>query len=216
MDYNNKPEGYYKNVRHEMLNFLPNTAKKALDVGCAEGVFGMAIKSKNNAEVWGIELMEDHANEAKKVLDKVFIGPCESFLNDLPENYFDVIYFNDVLEHMVDPYSVLTEIKKKLSHNGLVISSIPNLRYYKVFKELYFDEDFEYKEEGILDKTHLRFFTKNSIKNMYERLGYEIISHVGINGEKSKKSILYKFPDFFRIKEDMKHLQFATVAKKIN
>lgn len=214
MDYNNKPEGYYKNVRHEMLHFLPHDAKKILDVGCAEGVFGMAIKERNNAEVWGIELMENHAIEAKKVLDKVFTGQCEHFLDSLPKNYFDVIYFNDVLEHMVDPYAILNAIKMNLSKNGLVISSIPNLRYYKIFKELYFDENFEYKEEGVLDKTHLRFFTKKSIRKMYENLDYKIISHVGINGDKPKKSFVYKFPEFFKIKEDMKHLQFATVAMK--
>lgn len=216
MDYNNKLEGYYTNVRQEMLAFLPNDAKKILDVGCSEGYFGKAVKDKNNAEVWGIEYMEKHAKEAQKVLDKVFIGPCENFLDDLPENYFEVIYFNDVLEHLVDPYLVLEKIKSKLTKNGIVISSIPNLRYYQVMEELYFNGDFEYKEEGILDKTHLRFFTKKSIKNMYEKLGYKVLSHVGINGEKTLKSYLYNFPKFFIIEEDMKHLQFATVAKKIN
>jgi len=214
MDYNNKPDNYYKNVRQEMLAFLPENAKKVLDVGCAEGHFGFAIKVKNKAEVWGIELMPEHGMEAEKILDKVFIGKCEQFLNDLPNNYFDVIYFNDVLEHMVDPYQVLTILKSKLINKGHVISSIPNLRYYKVFKELVFDEEFEYKEEGILDKTHLRFFTKKSIVKMYERLGYKIIFHVGINGHKPKKTYIFKFPDFYKIREDMLHLQYATVAMK--
>lgn len=215
MDYNNKPESYYTNVRQEMLSFLPKTANKILDVGCSEGNFGLAIKEKNNAEVWGIELMEKHAIEAKKKLHKVFIGQCEDFLDNLPNNHFDAIYFNDVLEHMVDPYSVLDKMKAKLSDNGVIISSIPNLRYHRVFKELVFDKDFKYKEEGILDKTHLRFFTKKSIIRMYEDLGYKIISHVGINGEKKIRRTIFKFPDFFKIKEDMKHLQYATVASKI-
>jgi 2-polyprenyl-3-methyl-5-hydroxy-6-metoxy-1,4-benzoquinol methylase len=214
MDYDNKPENYYKHVRQEMLDFLPSNAKKILDVGCAEGYFGLAIKNKNDAEVWGIELMLEHALQAEKKLHKVYTGKCEDFMESLPNNYFDVVYFNDVLEHMVDPYYVLEIIKTKLVNNGVVISSIPNLRYYQVFKEIYFNEDFEYKEEGILDKTHLRFFTKKSIVRMYEDLNYEIISHIGINGEKPKKSIFYKFPEYFKVKEDMKHLQYATVAMK--
>jgi 2-polyprenyl-3-methyl-5-hydroxy-6-metoxy-1,4-benzoquinol methylase len=213
MDYNNKPDGYYKNIRHEMLAFLPANAKRVLDVGCGEGAFANAIKNKNKAEVWGIELMPDAAKEAQKVLDKVFCGPCEGFLETLPNDYFDAIYFNDVLEHLVNPYSVLKIIKEKLSENGVVISSIPNLRYYRIFKEIYFKESFEYKEDGVLDKTHLRFFTKKSIQKMYEDLGYEVMSHVGINGEKSMKPYIYNIPRFFK-GMDMKHLQFATVARK--
>lgn len=213
MDYTNKPEEYYKHVRQEMLAYLPPSAKKVLDVGCAEGAFGLAIKEKNKATVWGIELTKEAANKAINVLDKVFIGPCENFIDELPDNYFDTIYFNDVLEHMVEPADVLKKMKSKLTEDGVVISSIPNIRYFRVFKEMYFDESFEYKPEGVLDKTHLRFFTKKSIKKMYEDLGYKIISHEGINGEKSIKPFLYNIPRFFK-GLDMKHLQFATVAKK--
>ena len=77
MDYENKPKGYYDNVRTEMLAFLPNDAKIVLDVGCGNGAFAEIIKEKNNAEVWGIELMETHGKEAQEKLDKVFIGKCE-------------------------------------------------------------------------------------------------------------------------------------------
>lgn len=214
MDYNNKPDGYYKNIRHEMLAFLPSDAKRVLDVGCGVGAFANAIKTKYEAEVWGIELMPDAAREATKVLDKVFVGPCEEFIEQLPDDFFDVIYFNDVLEHLVDPYSILEIIKNKLSKNGVVISSIPNVRYYRVFREIYFKEDFKYREDGVMDKTHLRFFTKKSIQRMYEDIGFEVISHVGINGEKSIKPYLYNIPRFFK-GMDMQHLQFATVARKV-
>lgn len=214
MDYNNKPDNYYKNIRHEMLDFLPSNAKKVLDIGCAEGFFGEAIKIKNNAEVWGIEYMEEHANVASNKLDKVYSGKCEDFLDKLPNNYFDVIYFNDVLEHLVDPEYVLKVIKQKLVPNGKVISSIPNLRYYKVFMEIYLEKDFKYKEEGVLDKTHLRFFTKKSIKRMYENLNFKVLSHIGINGEKPEKAYYFKFPHYIKYEEDMLHLQYATVAAK--
>ena len=66
MDYNNKPDGYYNNVRQEMLAYLPANAKKVLDVGCGNGAFAATIKTKNSAEVWGIEYMDEEAKQAGK------------------------------------------------------------------------------------------------------------------------------------------------------
>ena len=97
-----------------MLDFLPSNAKKVLNIGCTERFFGEAIKIKINAEVWGIEYMEEHATVASNNLDKVYSGKCE-----------------DLLEHLVDPEYVLKVIKQKLVPNGKVISSIPNLRNTK-------------------------------------------------------------------------------------
>ena len=114
MDYTDKSDTYFGHERNEMLAFLPGTAKHVLEVGCGRGNFAAAIKRKTNAEVWGIELVEKEAELSKAVIDKVFIGPCENFIESLPDNYFDVAYFNDVLEHLVDPYTVLSVIKQKL------------------------------------------------------------------------------------------------------
>ena len=69
MDYENKPEGYYHNVRHEMIKYLPNDAKKIIDIGCGNGAFAEIIKEKNNAEVWGIEYMEAFGKEAREKLE---------------------------------------------------------------------------------------------------------------------------------------------------
>jgi len=212
MDYENKPDGYYDNARVEMLEFLPKNAKKVLDVGCGNGVFADAIKKRNNAEVWGIELMEQEAIKAKNILHKTFIGPCEDHIDALPDNYFDTIYFNDVLEHLVDPYNVLERVKNKLSKKAVIISSIPNIRCHYVIMPLFFKKEFEYQDFGILDRTHLRFFTEKSIKNMYTNLGYEVVKHEGINRSKSIKPILYNIPLFFTAM-DMRYPQYATVAR---
>ena len=211
MDYENKPDGYYNNARTEMLDFLPKEAVKILDVGCGNGIFANLIKERNKAEVWGIELMEQEAIKAKEILHKTFIGPCEDHIDALPDNYFDAIYFNDVLEHLVDPYTVLERIKSKLSTNGVVISSIPNIRYHNVFIKLVVKKEFEYQSFGVLDKTHLRFFTKKSIYNMFTNLGYDVVKHIGINGSKSIKPILYNIPMLFTAM-DIKYPQYATVA----
>ena len=212
MDYENKPKGYYDNIRTEMLAFLPNDAKIVLDVGCGNGAFAEIIKGKNDAEVWGIELMETHGKEAQEKLDKVFIGKCEDFIESLPNEYFDVIYFNDVLEHLVDPYSVLTILKQKLSKNGVVISSLPNIRFYKSFMRVLIHKDWKYEDYGIMDRTHLRFFTKKSIKRMYEDLGFQVLSHVGINKSRSIKPYLFYLLTLFT-QLDMRYVQFATVAR---
>lgn len=210
--YKNKPEGYYDNVRHEMLKYLPQTAKKIIDIGCGNGAFAAIVKEKNQAEVWGIELMEEEAKIAESVLDKVYIGPCEDFIQTLPNNYFDVIYFNDVLEHLVDPYSVLDNLKCKLTKNGVIISSIPNVRHYRTFAKVVFGKDWKYDEYGIMDKTHLRFFTGKSIKRMYLDLGFKIIIHEPINITKSIKPNLFNILVLFT-HMDIRYLQYATVVK---
>lgn len=210
--YKNKPTGYYDNIRTEMLDFLPPNSKKILDVGCGQGSFASVIKEMQGAEVWGIEYMESEAKVAATVLDKVFSGPCENALDKLPDHYFDAIYFNDVLEHLVDPYAVLDIMKTKLSPNGVVISSIPNVRFFKTFLKVIFQKDWKYEDYGIMDKTHLRFFTNKSIVRMYEELGYEIIKHEPINKSKSLKPIIINIFMLFS-QMDIRVLQYATVAK---
>lgn len=208
--YQNKPSGYYDNVRKEMLKYLPVNAKRIMDVGCGNGAFASLVKRKNDAEVWGIELMEEEAKVAETVLDKVLTGNCENHIDTLPENYFDAIYFNDVLEHLADPYSVLEILKSKLAPNGVIISSIPNVRFFRTFWRVVFSKDWRYDEFGIMDKTHLRFFTGKSIKRMYEELGYDILIHEGIKS-RSLKPILFNILVLFT-QMDIRNLQYATVA----
>ena len=209
--YENKPQGYYDNVREEMLKYLPETAKKILDIGCGNGAFASIVKQKNDAEVWGIELMDEEAKAAVDVLDKVFVGGCEKYIDELPEHYFDVIYMNDVLEHLADPYTVLESLKSKLAPKGVVISSIPNVRFFRTFSKVLFTKDWKYEGHGVMDKTHLRFFTGKSIRRMYEELGYSVITHEGINVTRSIKPILFNILVLFT-QMDIRNVQYATVA----
>mgnify|MGYP000754415005 CR=1 FL=1 len=213
MDYDKKATDYFNHQRPEMLAFLPNGCKKVLDIGCGEGIFAEQIKKSEGAETWGIELMEIPGEKAKKVLDTVFVGPCENYLDDLPDDYFDAIYCNDVLEHLVDPYTVLAKLKNKLSEKGVLISSIPNIRYHDAFKKVWLKKNWEYEGHGIFDKTHMRFFTKKSIAKMYTDQGYTILSHKGINRTRSLKPYIYNIPFLFTAM-DMFYLQYATVAGK--
>lgn len=212
MDYENKPHDYYDKIRHEMLKYLPQDANKIIDVGCGNGAFAKVVKEKTNAEVWGVEYMQKEADVAKNVLDKVFAGPIESNLDALPQDFFDVVFFNDVLEHLVDPYTVLLQFKEKMAPNGIIISSIPNIRYHNSLIKFLKKKDWEYQEAGVMDKTHLRFFTNKSIKRMYEEAGYDVVTHEGINRSRSLKPLLYNIPLLFS-QMDIFYPQYATVAR---
>jgi len=151
---------YFRDRRYEMIGFIPENAKKILDVGCGEGFFGYQLKREINAKIWGIEIDRTAAESAQKKLDKVIVGDISRTIGELPDSYFDCVIFNDVLEHLIDPFTILIRIKRKLSKNGQVISSIPNIRYYDQVKKFLLKKEWKYEDSGILDKTHLRFFTK--------------------------------------------------------
>jgi len=206
--------GYYNNLRSEMLDFVPLSSKKILDVGCGEGLFGEQLIKERNAEVWGVEPVKEAAEKATKRLTKVI----NSFFDEnivLPKNYFDCIIFNDVLEHMLDPWKALNICKSLLDHNSsdpVIVASISNFRAWNNVLEIVLHAEWDYKNEGTLDKTHLRFFTFKSINKLFEDLGYEIILIKGINPNLSKKYRLLNSLLFNRI-WDMRFLQFAVVAK---
>lgn len=207
-----KKEEYYLNIRKEMIHYIPLHSKKILDIGCGEGNFGAFLKNERKVEVWGVEYEKTRASVASSKLDKVLWGDIDLLLEQLPENYFDAVICNDVLEHLLDPYKLLEKIKSKLVTDGVVISSIPNIRYFRNFFDLLFRKNWDYTDEGIMDFTHFRFFTTNSIRKMYQSLGFEIISHEGINPTKSLKPwplIIISFGQF----QDIRYLQFATIAK---
>ncbi|NJX15754.1 class I SAM-dependent methyltransferase [Tamlana crocina] len=195
-----------------MIKYLPESPKTIIDIGCGNGAFAVVLQEQTGAEVWGIEYMDKEAMVAKEKLHKVFSGRCEDYIDDLPDGYFDVIYFNDVLEHLVDPYEVLKKIQSKLSKNGRIISSIPNVRYHNTFMRLLVNKDWKYEDFGVMDRTHLRFFTKKSILRMYLDLGYSVITHEGINRSKSIKPYLYNIPLLFS-QLDIRYPQYATVAQ---
>ncbi len=208
------PDIYYQGTRKEMLSFIAPETGTLLEVGCAAGNFGRQLKEMGVREVWGVEIVEPAALQAAKVLDRVLVGDIALLVNQLPAGYFDVVLFNDVLEHLVDPFSVLTEIKSRLKPGGVVISSIPNVRYYPIFSELLLHKNWEYQDSGILDRTHLRFFTTRSILLMYERLGYDVLSHTGINPMR-QRSWAYQVANTLLAGRlgDMRYAQFVTRAR---
>jgi len=213
-DLTQKNEKYYRYSRAEMLKFIPENCVTFLEVGCGGGYFGKMLKiNRPLADVHGIEICPEAAEEAKKNLDNVINSDINNALNSLQDNHYDCFIFNDVLEHFADPVDVLKKLKPKLKNGGFIVASIPNVRYFSVIYDLIVNKDWKYQEEGILDYTHLRFFTKKSIPRLFEAAGFKVISINGLN--KNRFGVGFKVLNFLcrGSLDDMKYLQYACVAK---
>ena len=211
--YKDKNAAYYIHTRPELIPFIPKTIKSALDVGCGSGNFGSMLKNLYNCEVWGIEPNEAAAIEAATKIDKSIHN---IFFNDMPElagKKFDAIFFNDVLEHLADPGEALLACKKLLTPNGYIIASIPNMRWYPVILSLLRYKDFKYELAGVMDKTHLRFFTLKSMHRLFEDAGYKVVTAEGINKDTAFR--FFNVLNFLLLNTqwDMKFKQFVIVAQ---
>jgi 2-polyprenyl-3-methyl-5-hydroxy-6-metoxy-1,4-benzoquinol methylase len=171
---NEKKRIYYYNVRDDLISLIPSETKRILEVGCAGGMTGKALREKGCTEIVGIEISEEVARAGEAYYDKLIIGDVEKIKLPFKRGHFDCILYGDVLEHLVDPWKVLKEHHAFLKKDGTIICSIPNVRHYRIIKQLVFKGKWEYTTRGVMDRTHLRFFTLKSIQGMLEEAGFEI------------------------------------------
>jgi len=205
---------YHEGIRTEVIEFIPQKYSKILEIGCGKGGFRSNIF--NECEYWGIEPYREVANIAKKKLDKVLVGTFEDIFNDLPDNYFDLIICNDVIEHMTDHHKFYNQVKIKCVKGAYMIGSIPNVRYIGNLHEVLIKRDWKYKNEGILDRTHLRFFTLKSITRDFLDNQYYIEKLYGINKTSFSRKSLYGLKMIlfqFFLGEDTQYLQFGFRVK---
>lgn len=206
-------DNYYQFSRPEVAKFIEKPYKKILEVGCGEGQFRSHFVDEN--EYWGVELNPDAVNVAQTRLDRVLKGDYFSVCDQIPNQFFDKIICNDVIEHIDNYIGFLDSLQDKLTPDGELICSIPNVRFLPNLWNLLVKADWKYVESGILDHTHLRFFTKKSIINFFENNGWEISSIQGINryGNRAlspKKIISYIAQPVLGF--DTAYLQFAVRA----
>ena len=208
----NKPNGYYNNVRKDILKYIPLDVGRTLEFGCGDGGFSELLKNKFRAETWAVEIDEKSAEMASEKLDKVINCDAHEAVDKLPDNYFDCIIFCDMLEHLVDPYSLLCVLKTKLAKQGVIVASIPNIRYYRSFVKFVVHGNWDYKDHGILDKTHLRFFTYKSIVKLFNKLAFEISKIEGIHPTSSRT---FKVLNMLLLSTigDVRYKHFAVVAR---
>ena len=136
------------------------------------------LRGRGGLDIAGIEIDDETAARGKDFYDALFVGDVEKMELPFQDGYFDCILYGDVLEHLVDPWSLLERHRRLLSDDGVIICSIPNIRHYRILKKLAFRGMWEYAEDGILDCGHLRFFTWTSIISMLEEAGFTPLTTV--------------------------------------
>lgn len=159
---------------NKAINLIKNNSI-VLDVGCSTGDFGGALIQHKNCEVDGIEPDKGDAYKASKILRLVHNFSVEDliFSGSIEEEKYDYVVFLDVIEHIVNPIDVLRLIKKALKPGGGIIFSIPNMAHMSV-RLMLMKGDFDYGKTGLLDNTHLHFYTKKEIKRVFQEAGYSI------------------------------------------
>jgi 2-polyprenyl-3-methyl-5-hydroxy-6-metoxy-1,4-benzoquinol methylase len=164
---------YYSLIRPEILNKIPENTSKVLDVGCGFGNLGKKLKEMRKLEYYGVEFSESATIYLDKICDKYWIGDLEKLnIDELP--MVDCLIAADILEHLENPWGILGKLVSKLESNGVAIISIPNVRNLNIIGKLLIKGTWEYEDSGILDRTHLRFFTRQSIISLITQSDLDI------------------------------------------
>jgi len=167
-------EEYFTHSRPEVRALIPVGARVVVDVGCGAGAMGAALKAERpGVEVRGIEPNAEAAARARPVLDDVATGSGEG---SMPVGWPmpDCVVLADVLEHMLDPWKALRHWRSRLGPGGSAVVSLPNIGHWSVLEALS-QGRWDYAEDGLLDRTHLRFFTRATAIEMLEEAGFEVV-----------------------------------------
>lgn len=169
-----KDSHYYVRLKAWMLPLIQDGPNSIMDMGCASGRMGEKLLDVGKAkEVFGVEIFESAAEEASRIYQKVFVGDIEAMDLDFKEA-FDYVICGDILEHLKDPYQVVRRIYRWLKPGGCLLVCVPNVRSHRVVRDLVFKGKWEYVDAGIMDKTHMRFFTRSSCRAMIAEAGFKV------------------------------------------
>lgn len=175
---------YFDLKRPEILALIPGTAETVLDLGCGTGALGKALKERQSCHVTGIELNKEAGITARENLDWVIIDNLNRYDPTLKDITYDCIILGDILEHLIHPWQVLKKFAQVLNENGTLIASIPNIAHPWVISQLQ-KGLFRYEQAGLLDITHLRFFTKTTIGQLFYKAGLKITKITSWPNEKN-------------------------------
>jgi 2-polyprenyl-3-methyl-5-hydroxy-6-metoxy-1,4-benzoquinol methylase len=195
-----------------MLVFIDRPPQRCMEFGCSGGGFSALLKEKYGCETWGADIDRQSVEMAKTRLDRVFLGDAYEVIKELPDNSFDYLICNDIIEHLYSPERFFEEVKRCLTRDAILICSLPNVRHWKTFNRYFFLKDWKYKKSGILDYTHLRFFTKKSMKRAIKSWGFQLEKMKGIRPTKSPFFYLFTLLTLGFI-YDMRFLQYGFRAR---
>jgi len=170
----------HDNHNPDILRLIPPDVKNVIEIGCSSGALAREFKKQSKSTNWiGIEINPTYAELAKRYCDKSLVAnidDCsETFYREFSDR--DCWVFGDTLEHFRDPWSVLKNIRGVIPANGMIVACIPNAQHWSLIVRLVLG-DFRYEESGLLDKTHLRWFTRQTIIELFESQGFRIVEGI--------------------------------------
>lgn len=183
---------YFHGNRPEMMAFLPISIKCLLEIGCGQGNFSTAVANDRKCETWGIEAAPEPAAAARRSLTKVLEGDFYDQITKLPPKKFDCVVMNDVLEHLPDTDRALALISEVMTDDGTLVLSVPNVRHFSTMWRYVCKGEWNYEDAGVLDRTHLRFFTVKSLAQTLRCAGFVDISTQPINRDRGWKATIWR------------------------
>jgi 2-polyprenyl-3-methyl-5-hydroxy-6-metoxy-1,4-benzoquinol methylase len=167
--------GYYEHVRYDAIALLPTHCERVLEVGCGTGATLAELKRRGQCR-WagGVEVAGEPGRFAAERLDRFWNGNIETFTPDVAEGSLDALLCLDVLEHLVEPWQTLRSLAKLLKPGAVTVISVPNVRNHRVVTELLLHGRWDYESSGIMDRTHLRFFTRDSAASLVSGAGFRV------------------------------------------
>lgn len=183
-----KPPDYFQHPRPELVERLPRPLGQVLDLGCGAGQVGRTLRAAGAEWLVGVELDSEAAARARSVFDEVLVGDVEQVLTGL-DRRFDTICAYDILEHLYDPGAVLERLRAMVASAGHLQVSLPNARYYSLFRDLVFRGTFGYELSGHRDVTHVRWFTRRDIEQLLRECGWRVLD-VSTHALRPSKALL--------------------------
>jgi 2-polyprenyl-3-methyl-5-hydroxy-6-metoxy-1,4-benzoquinol methylase len=205
----------YANPRPDVVEMVPVHARHVLDVGCSTGHMGEALRARGH-HVTGVEQMPALAAEARTRLDRVVEADIEALTLEERglDTDFDCIVFADVLEHLHDPWAVVRWGERQLAPGGVIVVSVPNIRHAETFWTLAVRVWWPYKEVGIFDRTHLRFFARKNLPELFTGTDLAITEIRRVY--RLRNDMTARINRFARYLGDLGTMQFVLRAEQIS
>lgn len=192
----------HDNSNRDLLNLIPSNAKKVIEIGCSSGALARDFKKLNSIAHWvGIEIDPSYAELAKRHCDETQVQNIDNCSFDFFQKFCDrdCWVFGDTLEHLKDPWSVLKNIRSVIPKDGSVTACIPNAQHWSLVMRMALG-DFRYEDSGLLDRTHLRWFSRKTIIELFESSGFKIAEGIPrIFDEPNRDKFLPKIAEIAKI-----------------
>lgn len=175
--YQTKDEAYFTGARADFVARLPaHCPLGVLEVGCGDGATGRLAREAGKCDRYvGVELFPDAAEKARRHLHEVIVGDVETVALPWAPASFDALILSEVLEHLISPELALARLAPLVRPGGVVLASSPNVSHWRVVRELLAGR-FELADSGVFDRTHMRWFTPRSFRELFEDAGFEVMS----------------------------------------